>query len=1015
MLARLPVLAVVMALLVCCAKPPPDAYIQATTTGTMAAVVSIGNNAAGEACSEHPAGAAELDIFCGTWRHPSAYVRRGAAVAPGGLAALAANSPWRAGLDTRFQCNPPTATSILGGQPAEALQCVRRIGGWPQVAMVADVGGTAYYADGVLPALPVLERGIGVLSGRIRPGTPTPVSEADSLFAARLAAQSFRSGDIGQYEDLMSAGTIANLAENFANAELAFRAALALQQKALGRDDPNSVAALTHLALQISDQGRYAEADGLFARAERLAPHAADQVAPARLLHYRALHALNQGHDEEALALARQAEAAYSALLPPEMLSPAPTPSPTARARQLLIDPTQRAALIGVLETRRYRAIVLRDLHRPAESEAALRSASVLAAANGLRQPILTARLFRTAGATAGATGAIDAAVAGLSRSAADFRLALPGARPIAETELLRADQLARQGRGADALLACREAATVLGRIHAGIRPELLEPCLGIYATQAEANAADRQHLLGEMFEAAQLAQSTLTGRQIALAAARLGANARDPRVGAAIRRSQDARRVLADLYRRRDTLAAERASGQPVPGDAAALDKRIRAAQSGLLDADQELQEAAPNYGQLVQEVASAADVRKALGPDEAFAAIMLTPNGGWTFVLRNGSIAASRVPGGLARMSALVARLRAGAEPTTAALPRYDVDAARAIYDDTLGPLAAQFADAKALVVAPSGPLLAIPFSVLLTGPADPDHLGQAPWLLRRITIAHVPAPANFVALRKIAAGSRAAHPWFGFGDFRPVSLAQAERSFPGSACADSAKLFAGLPPLPYSKRELAAARLLVGAAPQDEMLGQAFTAAAVRNAELAGFRILHFATHALLPAELRCQSEPAIVTSDPRGAVDASGALLSASEITGLKLDADMVILSACNSGGPGGEGTGGESLSGLARAFFYAGARSLLVTHWSVNDQAAAYLIADTLRRLRAGEGGGAAGALRNAQLGMLADAGKGLPAQMAHPFFWGPFALIGDGTIRPFGAQRVASRSGPAGL
>jgi CHAT domain-containing protein len=103
---------------------------------------------------------------------------------------------------------------------------------------------------------------------------------------------------------------------------------------------------------------------------------------------------------------------------------------------------------------------------------------------------------------------------------------------------------------------------------------------------------------------------------------------------------------------------------------------------------------------------------------------------------------------------------------------------------------------------------------------------------------------------------------------------------------------------------------------------------------------------------------------------------------------------VILSACNSAGPGGPA--GESLSGLARAFFYAGARSMLVTHWSVNDQASAFLVADTLRRLQAGKDGGLAGSLRQAELGLLAEAGKAMPAEIAHPFYWAPFALIGEG-------------------
>ena len=290
-----------------------------------------------------------------------------------------------------------------------------------------------------------------------------------------------------------------------------------------------------------------------------------------------------------------------------------------------------------------------------------------------------------------------------------------------------------------------------------------------------------------------------------------------------------------------------------------------------------------------------------------------------------------------------------------------------------------------------------------VMIPAPAaeasdEPSDLSGAPWLIRQMTIAHVPSAANFVALRK-AGSSRASHPWFGFGGFHPVTLAQAEATFPGATCSESAKLFASLPPLPFAQRELDAARTLLGAAPSDEMLNTAFTADAVRHAALKDYRILHFATHALLPAELRCQNQPAIVTSAPPHAPNASGALLTAGDITGLDLDANVVILSACNSGGPG-DTTSGESLSGLARAFFFAGARSMLVTHWSINDQASAFLVADTLRRLIANKDGGLAGALRAAQLGMIDGAGKELPADLAHPFFWAPFALIGEGRASP---------------
>jgi hypothetical protein len=88
-----------------------------------------------------------------------------------------------------------------------------------------------------------------------------------------------------------------------------------------------------------------------------------------------------------------------------------------------------------------------------------------------------------------------------------------------------------------------------------------------------------------------------------------------------------------------------------------------------------------------------------------------------------------------------------------------------------------------------------------VLLTGPAANDNLAAAPWLLRKYTIAHVPSPSNFVSLRKIASGSRGTHPWFGFGEFQPISLAQAQRSFQGAGCAESAQLLSTLPALPYA----------------------------------------------------------------------------------------------------------------------------------------------------------------------------------------------------------------------
>jgi CHAT domain-containing protein len=258
--------------------------------------------------------------------------------------------------------------------------------------------------------------------------------------------------------------------------------------------------------------------------------------------------------------------------------------------------------------------------------------------------------------------------------------------------------------------------------------------------------------------------------------------------------------------------------------------------------------------------------------------------------------------------------------------------------------------------------------------------------------MAISHVPSAASFVNLRQGTKTIRAAHPWFGLGDFKPPSIRQAIATFPAGPCGDSAKELAGLPPLPGARKELDVARQLLAAEPRDQLLGAAFTVKNVEAAALAQYRIIHFATHAILPGELRCQTEPAVLTSTGAEAADAGGAMLTASEIELMHLDAELVILAACNTGGQNGSGAG-ESLSGLARSFFFAGARSLLVTHWDANDAASTYLTALFLQALQANPDAGPAAALAASQRRMLDESVRDRAFQ-AHPYYWAVEALIG---------------------
>jgi CHAT domain-containing protein len=200
-------------------------------------------------------------------------------------------------------------------------------------------------------------------------------------------------------------------------------------------------------------------------------------------------------------------------------------------------------------------------------------------------------------------------------------------------------------------------------------------------------------------------------------------------------------------------------------------------------------------------------------------------------------------------------------------------------------------------------------------------------------------------------------------------------------------------------------------LGATPGEIILGEQFTVARLIGEDLTPYRIIHLATHALLPTELgQCQTDPTILTSVPRNAPSASAGFLGLDSIEKLKIDADLVVLSACDTAGP--SRGAGESLSGLAQAFFRAGTRGMLVTQWAAADVAAMRLMTAILSPGAGGGAGDTALALREAQLHMIDTAGSAtdMPMQMSHPYAWAPFVLIGDGVHpRASGGQISALR------
>jgi CHAT domain-containing protein len=224
--------------------------------------------------------------------------------------------------------------------------------------------------------------------------------------------------------------------------------------------------------------------------------------------------------------------------------------------------------------------------------------------------------------------------------------------------------------------------------------------------------------------------------------------------------------------------------------------------------------------------------------------------------------------------------------------------------------------------------------------------------------------------------------------------VAVTRGYGDFWQGAQVDYAKLAHSLPSLLDTADELKAVAAKVGASASDVHLGGDATEANVKRTALADYRVVYFATHGLVAGDVDGLSEPSLALTLPKKPTELDDGLLTASEVAQLKLNADWVILSACNTAAA--DKPGAEALSGLARAFFYAGARALLVSHWSVDSEAATLLTTSTFAMLKADPKLGRAEALRKAMLAYMNDRSSPLNA---YPAFWGPFSIIGEGTAR----------------
>jgi CHAT domain-containing protein len=294
--------------------------------------------------------------------------------------------------------------------------------------------------------------------------------------------------------------------------------------------------------------------------------------------------------------------------------------------------------------------------------------------------------------------------------------------------------------------------------------------------------------------------------------------------------------------------------------------------------------------------------------------------------------------------------------------------------------------------------------------------------PWLIRQASITQLPSVAALRSLATLATAAPAAKAFIGFGDawFNKTEAEEGEADMRLASAAGGAITTRGvhvkfrslpeqtsvapdlsvLPRLPETADELRAAAQALDASPSaDVYLGKQANEQAVRTLKLDDRRVVMFATHGLVPGDIAGLSEPALALTPPGIAGVAGSGLLTTTKILGLRLNAQWVVLSACNTAA--GNGAGADAVTGLGLAFIYAGARAVLVSNWPVETTSARLITTDTFKELARSPGTSRAAALRAAMLSLIdgpgyADASGKTLFSYAHPIFWAPFTLVGDG-------------------
>ena len=799
----------------------------------------------------------------------------------------------------------------------------------------------------------------------------------------------------------------------FAEAEPLFKRAIAIREQALGSDDPVVGQVAGDLAALYFAEGRYGEAEPLYGRGLAILEKSlgANAAEVANLCSNLAAVYRVEGRYADAELLYRRGLAIREKVLP-------------AGHPELAVSLNNLAELYGI-QARYAEAVALHE-----------RSLAIRLNALGPDSPLVAQSLNN---------------LAKLNFAQADWAPAVDYWRRGTGILLRRA-----QRGSADV----GQAVTGKGKSEAEQTRYEFWGLIKVAHRLAQQEPTSAAGLAQEMFRTAQWARGSEAAASLAQMAAR-GAMG-DAALAAVVRERQDLVEEWQQRDGARSAAISQVAARRDLNNEAA-NGARLAAIDARIAEIDKKLAAQYPDYTALVRPgTLSVPEVQAQLAADEALVLVVDTPQWqpapeeSFVWFVTKTDVRWVRVDLGTNALKERVAALRCGLDydgtwgadgahcaklldvthterdhSSGKPLP-FAAERAYELYREVFGQ-AEDLIAGKHLLIVPSGALTQLPFQVLLTRKPEPEAGGavdfrRLAWVARSHALTVLPSVSSLRALRQLAARSRATRTLIGFGnpllmgpDASYAKSANAARSKRACPLVPERRLAAwtgvrrSLPPLklrggrvevadvrsqvplPETADELCAVARQLAVDGNDIRLGERATEAEIKRLSAAGelsqYRVIHFATHGALAGQIGDGTEPGLLLTPPRTASEIDDGYLSASEIAALKLNADWVILSACNTAAAGADG--GEALSGLARAFFYAGARALLVSHWSVYSQATVKLITGAVARMSGDDGLGPAEAMRQSMLAMIAH---GEPAE-AHPAYWAPFVVVGEGAAR----------------